>query len=122
MTKQLGSSPDLLNQIAKDENDRLAGRHPTPRHRKPGPKKQAGKASKKGTRTVSAAGTAQKAPVKEEKTRKKPGVKPGTKRSDINKDGTPRKRTGVPVGYKHGMYKKDGTLRQKPGPKPKKAN
>ena len=30
--KSLGSSSDILKDIAKDENDRIAGRKPTPRH------------------------------------------------------------------------------------------
>ena len=50
---------------------------------------------------------------------KKRGVKPGTKRGDLNKDGTPRKKPGVQAGTKRSLYKNDGTLRQKPGPKPK---
>jgi len=51
----------------------------------------------------------------------KPGPKPGTVHSDINKDGTPRKKPDPKVGSKKGLYNKDGSLRKKPGPKPKQA-
>ena len=53
---------------------------------------------------------------------RKSGVKPGTKRKDINQDGTPRKKPGVKPGTKRGMYNKDGSLRKKPGPKSKTGN
>ena len=86
------------------ENDRLAGRVPTPRHRKTGPTKGVPRKEKGPDGN----------PIP-----KKGGVEKGTKRSDVNKDGRPRKKPGVPVGTKRGEFKKDGTPRKKPGPKPK---
>ena len=56
---------------------------------------------------------------KSAKTGSKPGVKVGTHRPPVNKDGSPRKAPGVPKGTKRGSYNKDGSPRQKPGPKPK---
>ncbi len=47
------------------------------------------------------------------------GVPQGTKRPDLNKDGTPRKRPGVRPGTRRGALNKDGTPRRKPGPKGK---
>lgn len=46
-------------------------------------------------------------------------MRQGTKRPDMNKDGTPRKKPGVAKGTKRGEFKKDGSPRKKPGPKPK---
>lgn len=94
----------LIDESVKLENDRQAGRIPTPRRRKPGPKK----------------GSHRK--VRDEQGNivpKKPGVKEGTKRTVTNKDGTLRKKPGVKPGTKRGQYNKDGSLRKKPGPKPK---
>lgn len=95
---------ELLDESVKFENDRLSGRVPAPRHRKPGPPK--GSHKKQYNETGIAL-------------RKKPGVVPGTKRSAHNKDGTPRKKPGVPKGTKRGIYNNDGSLRKKPGPKGK---
>ncbi len=127
--KKLGAEPDLLNQIAKDENNRIAGRLPTPRHRKPGPKVKLKTAKQKHSpKSASSATKSVQSRVKEGPgtpesesvhAHKKRGVKPGTKRNAINKDGSPRKKPGVPVGYKHGELKKDGSPRRKPGPKSK---
>ncbi len=120
--KKLGSSAEILAQIAKDENDRLAGRKPTPRHRKSGPKKsiQSGDKTRiKGSNPAKkASGISAVSQSSTGKERKKPGVKPGTKRTPVTKNGTPRKPPGVPVGFKRGKYNKDGSLRKKPGPKP----
>ena len=113
----LDASEELLNQIAKDENDRLAGRRPTPRHRKTGPKKKKGDKKKDQSKQ-----TDKKPKVREEHQKKKPGVKAGTKRPPINKNGTPRKKPGVPAGYKRGSVNKDGSPRKKPGPKPKNSS
>lgn len=117
--RQLGSSSGFLSQIAQDENDRIAGRIPTPRHRKTGP-------NKKKTVIID-----QEEPQSESKTtqgslkkngkQKKRGVKPGTKRSATNKDGSTRKKPGVSKGTKRGAFNKDGSPRKKPGPKPPKA-
>ncbi|MBR2256640.1 MAG: transposase [Blautia sp.] len=116
--KKLGSSEDLLLQISKDENDRLAGRHPVPRHRKSGPKK--GKGKNESPEKKPAEEPAVPIPKDTSKVgRKKPGVKPGTKRGVTKRDGSPRKKPGVPTGYKRSNYNKDGSLRKKPGPKPK---
>jgi hypothetical protein len=102
------ADPDeLLNESVKYENDRIAGRSPTPRHRKPGPKKGSHREQLDENGNVIS---------------RKPGVKSGTKRNAINQDGTPRKKPGVKPGTKRGMYNKDGSLRKKPGPKPKSTN
>lgn len=93
---------ELIDETVKFENDRMAGRTVTPRKRKTGPKK----------------GSHPKESDKQSGDRPhKSGVKSGTKRTDVNKDGTPRKKPGVPVGTVRGPVKKDGTPRQKPGPK-----
>ena len=114
--EKLGSSIDILAQIAKDENDRLAGRHPAPRHRKTGPEKRF--TSKKASTTPAKTSTPTKASV-DDSHPKKPGVKRGTKRSDTNKDGSPRKKPGIPKGTKRSEFNKNGNPRKKPGPKPK---
>lgn len=93
----------LIDDCVKYENDRLAGRAPTPRHRKTGPKKGSHRKGKEATgKDIS----------------KKPGVKVGTKRPEVNVDGTARRKPGVKVGTIRGKYNKDGSLRKKPGPKP----
>ena len=110
----LDNSVSILSDIAKDENDRLAGRKPTPRHRKPSPNQ------KKIATDSTSSDTKKKKPEKNGKKvahKKKPGVKPGTKRSETNKDGTIRKKPGVPKGTKRGLLNKDGSPRKKPGPK-----
>lgn len=94
----------LIDESVKYENDRLAGRAPTLRKRKPGPKK--------GSHHKQYDEQGNIVP-------RKSGVKPGTKRRDTNADGTPRKKPGVKPGTKRGMYNKDGSPRKKPGPKPK---
>ena len=94
----------LIDESVKYENDRQAGRMPTPRHRKTGPKKG------KHTRLLD---------QQENVATKRSGVSKGTKRGDTNKDGTPRKKPGVKAGTKRGKYNKDGSLRKKPGPKVK---
>lgn len=98
------NAEDLIDESVKFENDRLAGRIPTPRHRKTGPKK--------GTHHKRYDAQGEIVPLKS-------GVKPGTKRSEFNKDGSPRKKPGVKPGTKRGDYNKDGSLRKKPGPKSK---
>ncbi len=92
----------LADESVKFENERLEGRMPTPRRRKTGPQKGS------HPKTYNEEGK----PIP-----KKSGVKPGTKRSDINQDGTPRKKPGVKPGTKRGPYNKDGSPRKKPGPK-----
>lgn len=94
----------LVDESVQFENDRLAGRTPAPRRRKPGPQK--------GTHHKKYDEQGNIIP-------RKSGVKTGTKRSEINKDGTPRKKPGVKPGTKRGAYNKDGSLRKKPGPKAK---
>ena len=98
--KHLNAKRDLFEEVVKDENNRLNGIRPVPRHRKPGPKKK--QAKKK----------------KSKATGKKRGVPAGTKRSEINKNGTERKKPGVAVGTKRPEFNKDGSPRKKPGPKP----
>ena len=98
--KHLNAKRDLFEEVVKDENNRLNGIRPVPRHRKPGPKKK--QAKKK----------------KSKATGKKRGVPAGTKRSEINKNGTARKKPGVAVGTKRPEFNKDGSPRKKPGPKP----
>ena len=70
--KEFGCDEKLLDEIVKDENDRIAGRHPTPRHKKPGPKKK--KKNKKSSGGKS-------------------GPAKGTKRSAMNKDGSYMQKT-----------------------------
>lgn len=102
--KSLGTDAnEIIDESVKYENDRLAGRIPSPKHRKTGPKKGSHRKQKDEHGNV---------------VRRKSGVKVGTKRSDINQDGSMRKRPGVQKGLKRGPLKKDGTPRQKPGPKP----
>lgn len=93
----------LVDESVKMENDRLAGRVPVLRHRKPGPKKGSHRKKHDANGNV---------------IRKTGGVPVGTKRSDINKDGTPRRKPGTKSGTQMGKYNKDGSLRKKPGPKP----
>lgn len=94
---------ELIDESVSFENDRMAGRMPSPRHRKPSVPK----------------GTQRKQYDKEENViHQKPGVAPETKRNDTNKDGTSRKKPGVRQGRKRGIYNKDGSMRKKPGPKP----
>ena len=100
----LGSNAvELLDDAVKFENDRIAGRIPVLRHRKTGPRK--GSHHKQYD-------------IDGKVIPRKPGVKPGTKRADVNKNGTVRRKPGVQAGTKRGKYNKDGSLRQKPGPKP----
>ena len=101
LLKKLNSAPSLFDAITKDENDRLSGRTPTPRHRKPGPKKKPSRKKAKASE------------------KKKPGPKPGFKRGEFNRDGTRRNKPGPKHGSKKGEFNKDGSVRQKPGPKPK---
>ena len=119
--KALDSSKSFLKDIAKEENDRVAGRTPTPRHRKPGPnhKKVVNIEEDDKDTTSEKKATKPKKKKKSDVTQKKRGVKPGTKRENTNKDGTPRKKPGVPKGTKRSQLNKDGTPRKKPGPKPK---
>lgn len=94
---------DLIDDSVRLENDRLAGRVPTLRHRKPGPKKGSHhKHYDVDGKVIPRTG----------------GVPKGSKRPDINKDGSPRRRPGTKPGTKLGKYNKDGSLRKKPGPKP----
>ena len=96
LLKNLNATVQLLDDVVNDENNRIAGIKPIPRHRRPGRKKKA---------------------ITSNKEKSKPGPKPGFKRSEINADGTPRKKPGPKPGTKRGKYNKDGSLRQKPGPK-----
>lgn len=98
---------DLIDESVRFENDRLAGRIPTPRRRKTGPKKGSHRKQHDDQGNIIP---------------RKSGVKPGTKRKDINQDGTPRKKPGVKPGTKRGIYNKDGSIRKKPGPKPKETD
>ena len=96
---KLNMKPSIFDDITKEENDRLAGRQPMPRHRKTGPKKKP-------------------SPAKSVKPAQKRGPKPGFKRSEVNKDGTPRKKPGPKPGFTRGELNADGSRRKKPGPKP----
>ncbi len=104
--KQLNSDMTVLDETVKDENDRITGHVPTPRHRKPGPKKKTNDV-RKSAKEVMLNGKG------------KPGPKKGYKRSNKNADGTERKKPGPQSGFKRGKFNKDGSIRQKPGPKPK---
>lgn len=102
--KQLNADEKVLDETVKNENDRITGHMPTPRHRKPGPKKK----SDNGKEILDGI-----------KTRGKPGPRKGYKRSSLNADGTERKKPGPQPGFKRGRFNKDGSIRKKPGPKPK---
>ena len=102
--KQMNADETVLDETVKDENDRITGHVPTPRHRKPGPKKKAERSEK----------TADTSKIKG-----KPGPKKGYKRGKLNVDGTERKKPGPQPGFKRGKFNKDGSLRKKPGPKSK---
>lgn len=95
---------ELIDESVAFENDRLSGRIVTPRKRKTGMAKGEHRKKRDENGNVIHA---------------KPGVKPGTTRSEFNKDGSPRKKPGVKAGTKRGLYNKDGSLRKKPGPKSK---
>ena len=104
--KQLNSDKTVLDETVKDENDRITGHVPTPRHRKPGPKKKASKGDKAAKETMPNG-------------KGKPGPRKGYKRGTLNADGTERKKPGPQPGFKRGKFNKDGSIRKKPGPKPK---
>ena len=93
---------ELIDESVTFENSRLAGRTVTPRKRKTGMAKGSHRKQVDENGQV---------------IHKKPGVKTGTVRSVVNKDGTPRKKPGVPAGTKRSKYHKDGSLGKKPGPK-----
>ena len=105
--KQLNADEKVLDETVKDENDRINGHVPTPRHRKPGPKKKT---------------TKSKVAADSSKAKGKPGPKKGYKRGKTNVDGTERKKPGPQPGFKRGKFNKDGSLRKKPGPKPKESS
>ena len=109
--KQLNADETVLDDAVKDENDRITGHVPTPRHRKPGPKKknQSGQGKKAADGTKS-------------QQKRKPGPAKGYKRGETNADGTPRKKPGPQPGFKRGKFNKDGSIRKKPGPKSKKTD
>ena len=96
---KLNTEISIFDVITKEENDRLAGRQPLPRHRKTGPKKTS-------------------ALTKPNKSVQKRGPKSGFTRSEVNADGTPRKKPGPKPGFTRGEFNADGSRRQKPGPKP----
>ena len=96
LLKNLNSGIELLDEVVTDENNRILGITPTPRHRKSGPKKEKEPKNKKQS---------------------KPGPKKGFKRTEFKADGTPRKKPGPKPGTKKGEFNKDGSRRKKPGPK-----
>ena len=103
--RYLGVDSDtVIEESVRFMNDRLAGRVPTAPHRK-------SRAQKEPQPTIQDS--------VESRVPNRRGVKKGTKRSEVNKDGTPRKRPGVKPGTKRGEFNKDGTPRKKPGPRPK---
>lgn len=97
LLKNLNAGIDLLDVVVNDENNRISGIVPTPRHRKPGPKRNK---------------------TEKDREKAKPGPKKGYKRTEFKADGTPRKKPGPKPGTKRGEFNKDGSRRQKPGPKP----
>lgn len=104
LLNNLGTDSTILDTVVKEANDRLNEKKPVPRHRKTGPKKASNRKA------------AEAADLEIRK--RKPGVQSGTKRSDLNKDGTPRKKPGPKKGFKRSDTRQDGTPRKKPGPKP----
>ena len=99
LLEQLNTKTSIFDDIVREENERLEGRQPMPRHRKTGPKRKA--------RTS-----------KSTKPAKRRGPKPGFTRSNVNQDGSPRKKPGPKPGFTRGEFNADGTRRKKPGPKP----
>ncbi len=98
---------ELLEESVRLENNRLAGRRTALRHRRDLVEKgivtpEPDTRENPDFRNPDAPADTEAAPaVPEEPGRKKPGVKPGTKR---------------------GRYNKDGSVRKKPGPKPKRGS
>jgi len=90
------------------------------------PAKKSAVLGPKGKKTTSAAAKKAAAALKSvtapkpaaKKTRKKPGPKPGTKRSAVTAAGKPRKKPGPKPGSKRGALTAAGKPRKKPGPKP----
>ncbi len=103
LLKNLNEDETIFDRIVKEINDRKNGIIPQSRRNKPGRKKGTHVSYSDDNGTV---------------IRRKPGLKPGTKRSDINKDGSPRKKPGPKPGVKRGDVNADGSQRKKPGPKP----
>ena len=100
LLKKLKTDSQIFDMIITEENDRMEGRQPMLRHRKPGKKKKA-------------------AFQKQQKQKaQKRGPKPGFTRGELNADGTPRKKPGPKPGFVRGEFNADGSRRQKPGPKP----
>ncbi len=75
LLKNLNSGVELLDEVVADENDRISGVIPTPRHSKLGPKKN-------------------------KAVREKEKPKPSMKRGEFNKDGSRRQKLGPKSGSK----------------------
>ena len=73
----------VLDEAVKTANNRILGKTPAPKHRKPG-------------RKVDKSGI-----IEKKKTRHKPGPKKGYKRGNLNKDGSVRQKPGPKMGSHH---------------------
>lgn len=93
--KELGAENayTVLDDAVKTANNRILGKTPAPKHRKPG-------------RKVDKSGI-----IEKKKTRLKPGPKKGYKRGDLNKDGSVRQKPGPKMGSHH---RKTGAVLESP--------
>lgn len=128
--KHYSCSEKLIDECVKEENDRLAGRLPTPRHRKPGPKPNHGQtaATQKSEDASTAQNTDAKSSPQQTNSNGNAKMVEGVMSSTHDKLGKPvtemgvgaqaqsgPKKRGVKPGTKRGEFKKDGTPRKKPG-------
>ena len=128
--KHFNCTEKLIDECVKEENDRLAGRLPTPRHRKPGPKpkhgqttgatqKSEGASVEPDTENKSApqqANSSDSAEMEGAKSSVDDKLsKPVTETAVGDPAQSGPKKRGVKPGTKRGEFKKDGTPRKKPG-------
>ena len=126
-----GCSETLIDKCVKEDNDRIAGRRPTPSYRKPGPKPKDKTNDKNrspvaseisGSDVSTGAADRPNAPHTQENSSGNANLSDLTvtqsscEQSDIQPhlSAEPKKR-GVKPGTKRGDFNKDGTQRKKPG-------
>ena len=129
-----GCSERLIDQCVKEDNDRIAGRRPTPSYRKPGPKPK-DKTNENGSHAEmsssgSNSGVSSVSPDdidpgvqhshgssnSETRTSASTAAQSSNDHSDINSHpAVEHKKRGVKPGTKRGDFNKDGTPRKKPG-------
>ena len=129
-----GCSERLIDQCVKEDNDRIAGRRPTPSYRKPGPKpkdktnengshaEMSSSGSNSGVSSVSPGDIDPGVQHSHEISNGETGIPASTAtqssndHSDINSHhAVEHKKRGVKPGTKRGDFNKDGTPRKKPG-------